>query len=505
MNPALSNSVYISVQVRHRFSAPGLEGKGFNTDHGAESSIPAARARSATPMSALSFNTNKPLPELPDEPSDIDTDVSVQEFEGYLDILAYLQRDLPSKPQSGRTTPLPQTQAIIRPAPKEEEWISSRPQSRPSTSCAASEEELNRLRDRSVSGVLSRSTSGMTRKTVTPMSSLESDAELLGGNNRAPAAAAAAAATLAPRIEEVSEPDTSLSDLTPKRQSTIAPTGLCFHCGRDPTGKDVAEVTGSPITIVGVSEFKDCNENNTDARKATGPTITAKDEQGRQYTLYTATSYYTTVGKTEEHHQNNNEVIRNTTEPCSNCSSPLGRPPNPDPYHSGNSPSDRLPKCATNGKIAHGHEVDISRDFENINPLDGSTGPSPYSRPSNPDPYAAANSPSNQLGHGDRMLNKGEGEGEGGGVEVDSSFWKDPEGVILVYQGVEMNGKEVYYGNDINYLGSFYDEEEGSSGLGSRRDSTADLVGTGSGLAMIPEVVSSDDMWDDEVFGARPR
>lgn len=435
-------------------------------------------------MSALSFNTNKPLPELPDEPSDLDTDVSVQDFEGYLDILSYLQRDLPSKPKRDRTTPSAATRAIIRPAPREEDWISSRPPSRRSASCATSEEELNRLRARSASGFLSRSTSGTSRKTVTPMSSLESDAGLRGFN-RAPASA-----TLAPRIEEVSEPDTSPSDMTPKRPS-IAPPHPCCHCGRDPVGKDVTEVTGSPITILEVPENRDHNKTDTDTGKAVGPTITAEDETGRRYTLYLTTSYYTTEDETEEQQGN----VKSTAG-SGDCSSPLGRPANPDPYHTENSPSNQPPKDQKDGEIDNQHEDDVSGFLEIRNPLDGSTKPSPYHRPSNPDPYAAANSPSNQLAQ-DRMPTKCEL-----GVDLDTSFWKNSEGVILVYQGVEMNGDEVYYGNDINYLGSFYDDDEGSSGLGSTRNSTVDLVGTGSGLAVIPEGVSSDDMWDDEVFGA---
>ncbi|KKY35087.1 hypothetical protein UCDDA912_g04945 [Diaporthe ampelina] len=119
---------------------------------------------------------------------------------------------------------------------------------------------------------------------------------------------------------------------------------------------------------------------------------------------------------------------------------------------------------------------------------------SPYQRPSNPEPSTATSSPSDEI---PRDGKTGEGQDDSD-KEQEPSFWKDPAGTIVVYEGIARDGDEVFYGSDINYLGSFYDADEGSSGLGS----ALDLVGISSGLHVIHEDRSSEELaaWDNDVL-----
>lgn len=441
-------------------------------------------------MSALDLD--KPLPEVPDEPGDIEADVSVQEFEGYLDMLGYLQRGLPSKPEDERVSPPPPPQVIIKPVVKEEEWLSSRSNSRQSTAYTPSEDELSRLRSRSGSGRRAESAAA-SRKTVTPMSSL-SEGELCGVSN----IPIHPAPVVASRIDEVSEPATSPSNLTPRRTSAAATPLTCYHCGRDPSGKDIKDMCGSPMTVIEISNSKGSSDQyDRDDKRASGPIITVKDDWGRSYVLDTRSSHYRAL---EEAEPDSTFVETEENADPFEFSSPFARPSNPEPYARDDSPSSELPEH--DEPYLAQENVNIDVDWDHVPPPNHPTPPSPgtrsfpykLSRSTPTDPDSPLSRHSRVRAHENREV----------GFELEPSFWKNPEGVIMVYHGIELNGNEVYFGNDINYLGSFYDDDEGSSGLGSTGNSTSnstvDLVGTGSGLAVIPEGGSSDDLWDDEVF-----
>lgn len=426
------------------------------------------RGRSTTPMSPLSLD--KPLPSLPNVPTWVSSDVSVHEFEGYLDMLAYSQRGLPPDPKTGQQGKPPSkppsrnaspVHNVIRPAPKEDEWMSTRSESQMSsantTTASGDEPRRHRSRPPNLARSPSNSASG---KTVTPMSSLESEWEPRGvkGTLSGPG--------MAPRIEEVSEPGTASPTLTPQRHSTVAPQ-VCYYCGHDPTGKDARRRSGSPMTVLEMSRLVGHN--------------------------------------TEEPREETEEVKRTlvrTPEPRAafDHANSFVRPSNPDPYASNFSSPDEVPhkRKLAEIEIKIEDEGKTIEDRENVTPTHDKR--SFYERVSSREPSALQGSPANP---------KENSEGsEDERVSCDEnpntrSFWKNPDGVILVYQGINVEGEELYYGSDINYLGSFRDDDEGSSDLGSTRNSTHDLVGTGEGLAMIPEVVGgSDELWDDEAFEA---
>ncbi|KAJ4391239.1 hypothetical protein N0V93_004856 [Gnomoniopsis smithogilvyi] len=448
--------------------------------------------RATTPSTALSLD--KPLPATPDERTEVQDDVLVRDFEGYLDILAYLQRGLPSRPTSQQepgpekgSSPTPAAQAILTPAPKEEEWMSTRPVSQTSSykTVSASSDELRRLKSRPPSGAPTRCTS-VSENTVTPKSSRESEWGMRGAKTALPGLG------FASRIEEVSEPGTASPVLTPDRRTSVSQ--VCYHCGRDPTGKDVKDMSGTPTTVLEISKFNNLSE--ADLRKGRGPSITAKDAQGQRYALYPETSYY----KVLEEEEDVKDKMPKTPENAifTDFSSPLARPSNPDPYATTYSSPDELPKPRQRAEIEIENDIEIYDDAE-ITPTSKRISElSALERVPSPDPCAFNDTPSLQL----EQVETAEAGQFGAESATDRSFWKDSEGVILVYQGVEVGGKELVYGADINYLGSFYDDDEGSSGLGSNGESSHDLVGTGSGLAVIPECASSDDLWDDGAFDA---
>lgn len=424
------------------------------------------------------INLNKPLPDLPDDSTsrsggqhgginaDIDTNVSVSDFEGYLDMLAYVNRQLPIVPSASQLTSRDVSSSpslSISSPPKEDEWISSRPPSRTST-IFSHNDEVRRVRTHS--GLLSRNSPA--GRTVTPMSSLGSESGL-----RISTRASLHTSVVTSRIDELSEPETTPC-LTPK-DALPSPAKQCCHCGQDPEKQDttdsgplaavktqdVTNVNSSPLTVINMRKHEKDWENKT-----TGPTITAQDTLGRRFVLYPETSYFVAL---DGSCKVPSESSAGQTPPSADISpssphtpSPYARPENPDPYADENSPSKRAI--------------------------------SPYQRPSNPEPSTSTSSPS------DHTVRDGD---TGGGQddpdkEEEPSFWKDPAGTIVVYEGIARDGDEVFYGNDINYLGSFYDAEEGSSGLGS----AVDLVGLSSGLHVIHEDRSSEDlaMWDNDVL-----
>lgn len=450
----------------------------------------------ATTSTLTTLSLEKPLPATPDERNEAQDDVLVPDFEGYLDILAYLQRGLPSKPEtekeevgSGKERISTPVQPVLTPAPKEEEWMSTRPVSQTSSykTASASGDELRRLRSRTPSTAPTRCTS-VSENTVTPKSSRESEWGGRGGKPSLPGLG------FASRIEEVSEPGTSSPVLTPDRPSTT----VCYHCGRDPTGKDAKDPTVTPTTILEVSKFN--NNPEDDPRRDRGPTITAEDPQGQRYALYPETSYFKVLQGQEEEGKKMPKTPENAE--FLDFSSPVDRPSNPDPYATAYSSPEDLPKQRQRVEIEIEDAVDVFDDAENDPPPVWTIEDAPNEN-SGPDPCLeiSSESASCRIEHTDGAAE------EGGQLEtedsMDRSFWKNPEGVILVYQGVEVGGTELVYGADINYLGSFYDDDEGSSGLGSNGESSHDLVGTGFGLAMIPECGSSDDLWDDEAFESR--
>lgn len=413
----------------------------------------------------------------------------MQDFEGYLDILAYLHRDLPEKPDPvpDGQTPSPQPEAgarpqeSVHPPPREQDWIASGTHSRVST--LSDDDELRRRRSRSAaSGLLSRATSA-SAKTVTPMSSVESD-KGLRGNTKAPPA-------VAPSIAEVSEPDTSSPSQhsVPRRGSGIMPL-VCCHCGRDPSERNTApEVHSRPetiLTVIEVPEAKDLQAKAL-AERAVGPSISARDDLGQRYRLYPQTSYYE-VMTAEENELDAATTTSGRRTPFEFSKSVLRlSPADPDAVEA--LPTPHLPDRDEHWEMDSEAGDDVYEDAEDMPrahpPSAAQVESSPYKRPSNPNPYDAANSAPNRLAQAC-------GAEEAELPPPSSSFWKNAEGVILVYQGVEVNGEETFYGNEISYLGSYYDDDEGSSGLGSKGGSFVDLGAAGSGLAVIPEGGSSD-------------
>lgn len=427
------------------------------------------------------INLNKPLPDLPQGSSprpasraggvsgDIDTNVSVSDFEGYLDMLAYVNRQLPIVPSPLQATSHDVSSSpslSISSPPKEDEWISSRPPSRTST-IFSHNDEVRRVRTHS--GLLSRNSPA--GRTVTPMSSLGSESGL-----RISTRASLHTSVVTSRIDELSEPETSPC-LTPKNDAT-PPLKQCCHCGRDPDKRDITEVDPSPLAAVKTQDVTNVNSSPLTVinmkkhdkdweSKTTGPTIAAEDTLGRRFVLYPETSYFVAL---DGSCKNLSESTAERTPPSPDTSpssphtpSPYARPLNPDPYADENSPSKRVI--------------------------------SPYQRPSNPEPSTTTSSPSDETPRDDKDADEGPDDSD---KEQDPSFWKDPAGTIVVYEGIARDGDEVFYGSDINYLGSFYDADEGSSGLGS----AVDLVGLSSGLHVIHEDRSSEELaaWDNDVL-----
>ncbi|KAH8783094.1 hypothetical protein F5883DRAFT_680026 [Diaporthe sp. PMI_573] len=407
--------------------------------------------------------------------ADIDTDVSVCDFEGYLDMLAYVNRKLPitpGPPQSiSRDASLSPSLSISCP-PKEDEWISSRPPSRTST-VFSHNDEVRRVRTHS--GLLSRNSPA--GRTVTPMSSLGSE------GLRISTRASLHTSVVTSRIDELSEPETPKSPCvtTPKRDATPPPKQCC-HCGRDPDKRDCTDADSGPLTAVKTQDATNINSSPLTVinikkhekdweSKMTGPTITAEDALGRHFVLYAETSYFIALDGSRK---GLSESSAAQTPPSADISpsspqtpSPYARPLNPDPYADENSPSKRVI--------------------------------SPYQRPSNPEPSTASSSHSDpDQVTPDKDMDEGRDSSD---KEGEPTFWKDPAGTIVVYDGIARDGDEVFYGSDINYLGSFYDADEGSSGLGS----AVDLMGLSSGLHVIHEDRSSEDlaMWDKDVLTFR--
>lgn len=430
------------------------------------------------------INLNKPLPDLPDDDSsrsgigaggesaDIDTDVSINDFEGYLDMLAYVNRQLPivpgPQPATSREASLSPSLSISSP-PKEDEWISSRPPSRTST-VFSHNDEVRRVRTHS--GLLSRNSPA--GRTVTPMSSFGSEPGL-----RISTRASLHTSVVTSRIDELSEPETPKSPRLPPDHDAAPSSKQCCHCGRDPENQDSTDpdsgplatvknqdgvnVNSSPLTVINMKKFEKDLESKT-----TGPTITTEDALGRRFVLYTETSYFIALDGSRKDLPESSAVqtppSANTSPSSPQTPSPYARPLNPDPYADENSPSKRVI--------------------------------SPYQRPSNPELSTASSSHSDP---GQVTPVKATDEGQDGSdKEGEPTFWKDPAGTIVVYEGIARDGDEVFYGSDINYLGSFYDADEGSSGLGS----AVDLVGLSSGLHVIHEDRSSEDlaMWDNDIL-----
>lgn len=631
-------------------------------------------------MSALSLD--KPLPALPPErqppqlvahapnENDVATDVPLQDLEGYIDMLGYLRRDLPIKPDHSTgskpgtptrqppkgsspppsSSPPSQQQEheeqeeqravhgqqqeeekkavldhhhhqhqtiVIAPPIREDEWLSSpsRSHSRQSTAFTSSytttsedDTMLNRARSRSAASVRGAGGGGLhlhsasaSRRTVTPMSSMGSDADLRGvesagishtttntySSNKPctpPQLQLQLAGPAPARIDEEeqqhpgSEPGTTRSDALDRtpvgrrsrermgmgsgsrdKQPVITP-GLehdamparCWHCGRDPSGQDAGREEGeeeeeggddSPATVLepGVSprSGRSVGRGDDDMKEVVGRGVGAEAEKGQSFAQRAEETSFCggfeeqeveMEVEAEEQEEEQEEDVdmdmdmdmeRNVTpeiglrdDDAVEFSSPFTRPANPDPYLEEDSPSELhfprhhisqeqlswepeaeadawmydgdIPPTSPLGDMDHAADEEQEEGDDALPPSE--ERPPPYQRAPNPDPYSSGNS---------------QASCDGLGPGLGRSFWKNPEGVILVYQGVEMNGDELYYGSDINYLGSFYDDDEGSSGLGSHKNSTVDLHGAGSGLAVIPEGGSSDDMWDDEVFVAR--
>jgi hypothetical protein len=440
------------------------------------------------------INLNKPLPNLPDDDSsrsgiraggaeamsaDLGTGVTVGDFEGYLDMLAYVNRQLPlvPRPPTPRNPSLSPSLSIGSP-PKEDEWLSSRPPSRTST-VFSHNEEVRRVRTHR--GLLSRNSSA--GRTVTPMSSLGSE------GLRVSTRASLHTPVATTRIDELSEPETPKSPCLPPEQEATQSPKRCCHCGRNPDRRsssggdsgtlaavkiqDETSVSSSPLTVINMQKHEKDWESKT-----TGPTITTQDSLGRRFVLYTETSYFIALDCSRKDMSESSAVQTQPspgTPPFSppsspHTTSPYARPLHPDRYTDENSPPKRII--------------------------------SPHERPSNPEPSTPSSS------HSDpdqvtprKAMDDSEGQDGCDKQEGDPTFWKDPAGTIVVYEGIARDGDEVFYGSDINYLGSFYDADEGSSGLGS----AVDLVGLSSGLHVIHEDRSSEDlaMWDKDVLTFR--
>lgn len=485
--------------------------------------------RSATPMTPAVLKKALLPISGPDEDSEqvershsSDTDVSAPEFEGYLDILSYLQRDLPDKPARSRATPSPPMVQVTLKTPREEEWMSSSCRSPSQSSMSNFTSRSRSAAGGSVVG-LSR-TNSYTTKTVTPMSSVDSDSELrLHGKQAVPARAES-------RIEEVSEPETaSPHGMTPKRRSpTGAAPSKCFHCGRDPCGPDPQFTNSSFVTVLNAFQQDERRRKSLPdpepepepqsepehEKRATGPSIAVEDAQGRRYLLYPQTSFYEAVEDSDSvkelHDGQDDEVYDEDFEgdiarPHSLCQTALECARRDILY--------ALGEAQNETKFWDDDDEDEEENDENEEDSDSSTPTAPladpYERPFNPDPYSSLDSPSfsDLLDEQFREDHQDEDEDEASELGREShspqpTFWKDPDGVIVVYKGIEVNGKQMFYGADINYLGSFYDEEEDSSGLGSSHHSPTNSFGNAStALCMIPETSFSDDQLDEEVCG----
>lgn len=449
-----------------------------------------------------------------------ETDVSVPEFEGYLDILSYLQRDLPEKPTRARCTPSPPMVQVTLKTPKEEEWMSCRSPSQSSIS--------NRSPSRSgtTGGGLSRTNSNTT-KTVTPMSSVDSDSEFrLYPKQSAPT-------VVESRIEEVSEPETASPHKTPKRHRACTPS-KCFHCGRDPYGPDPEYTNSSSVTVLRSFEQEDderilpeehekvmTDQSELVDKRATGPSIPVEDARGQRYLLYPQTSFYEAVD------QETKEVVDEEYSRIDEADLVFDD-------HDFEGRLDRPIRLCENALDTARRDVvyalgeaqketrfwDDEEEDEDSNLCTPTAAADPYERPFNPDPYSSLDSPSfaKRLQFNDEEEEEqeqdqdydeeldtddesGRGENEGSAAPT---FWKDPNGVIVVYQGIEVNGKQMFYGADINYLGSYYDDEEDSSGLGSSSSAhhspSSSFATTPTGLFVIPEVSFSDDFSDEDGF-----
>lgn len=437
-----------------------------------------------------------------------DIDVSVPEFEGYLDILSYLQRDLPEKPSRAISTPSPPLMQVTIKTPKEEEWMSCRSPSQSSIS----------NRSRSVAGGLSRTNSNTT-KTVTPMSSVDSDSDLrLYAKQSIPTLAES-------RIEEVSESETASPHKTPQRGSLATPI-KCVHCGRDPCGPDPDHTNSSLVTVLKAFEETDVQTEPEPEKRATGPSIQVEDAQGQRYLLYPQTSFFEAVKGVEHDEEEDTELDGGVG----------GDSDDGDGLRTFSMTALEIARRdlafgMTDDQICEEDE-DPNRasfwDDEDDSNRGTPTAPSaPYERPFNPDPYSLPlDSPSfdrllrvqtsqedsdddhndndndddDKNNNNDNNNNDDDDDDTNLGRENRPTFWKDPDGVIVVYQGIEVNGRQMFYGADINYLGSFHDDEEDSSGLGSSHPSPVDPVGPQRGLFMIPEMSCSREYWDEDMF-----
>lgn len=545
-------------------------------------------------------------------PGSDETDVSVPEFEGYLDILSYLQRDLPEKPASstyrarlsrGSATPSPPMVQVTLKMPKEEEWMSCRS---PSQSSLSGRSHVSKRSATAVGGsgnggvggggasALSRTNSNTT-KTVTPMSSVDSESELrlLYPKQSVPTLAES-------RIEE-EEGDAGIGSgseplLPPHLQKTPQKNIItnidtvpskCFHCGRDPSGPDPAYTNSSFVTILKTFDGEKEPEVHVERKggdmreAARGPSIPVEDAKGQRYLLYPQTAFFEVVGEeTGDDSYKASEAKTDVDITDQDESGVFGKMDynngddfgeeaeekeggvleREDEKHHPHAAFGMTPLESTRRDIAayalgededeHDDEEEASDESQHydeaefwdcreqfsspctpikarhpplILPGTAKTAPravDPYERPFSPDPYSSLDSPSfEELLHHSTAADQHQEEDPDETEEDDDdatptpaappTFWKDPDGVIVVYKGVEVNGKQFFYGADINYLGSFYDDEADSSGLGSSHGgghSPSDSVGTvttlgggsGGGLCVIPESPFSDGGWEDD-------
>lgn len=297
-----------------------------------------------------------------------------------------------------------------------------------------------------------------------------------------------------PRIEEVSEPETTSPHKTPKRSNTATPS-KCFHCGRDPCGPDPEYTNSSVVTVLKAFKQEDAWSEPETEKKAAGPSIQVEDARGHRYLLYPQTSFYQAVEETQD---DEDDAV------------PAGFQGGHDHAHIIGSTALESARQDVAYILSGDHtgeevedqnqtrfwEYDDEDDEDLCTPT---VPPDPYERPFNPDPYSFLETPSSA-----QLLPEHDDEDDNESTDLEGeiapTFWKDPDGVIVVYKGIEVNGRQTFYGGDINYLGSFYDDEEDSSGLGSSHHSPVDSVGSSIGLWMIPEVPLSEDEWDEGAF-----
>lgn len=227
------------------------------------------------------------------------------------------------------------------------------------------------------------------------------------------------------------------------------------------------------------------------------PTIVAQDDQGRRYALDRETCRFTVLKDAEDlRHMSPSTPQHEETLPFP---IPYTRYSHPGPYGTNFSSPDELLQHTARAEFPRGDAEEAYGNLKNDPFQDTSRAARSFS-----DRLADLDQPTlqNLPGRPDEQSSS-QKEHEFGTQDAQrKSFWRNPDGVILVYQGIDIGGKELYFGSDINYLGSFQDDNEGSSGLGSTRNSTDDLAGDGGGLAMIPEVGSSDGRWNDGALEA---